>query len=504
MQGKQKDLPENNLLDSILASDASLEVCTEYDFYTDDPEARISIRWARPEAAAIKLKLLEGTTGKELNLPLTELPLQGGEMREIRIPLADLAPGEYDITAAALADGKEIATARDRLIKLPKGPMEVRLNRFLRGMVVDGKPFFPVFLPLPPDRLGDWHLGQLKEAGFNCLAAPLGKLWQAEILKSGVPPAMAAEIRNQLDRLEAQGLKFIWPITWSYQDWPKIREITGGDARVFSSIMAKIVETFKDHHAIIAWYLLDEPATRTWQDECGFQERDMQILHASVKAADPYRPAYVNWNHSWKTEPYGGLACTDIMSHDNYMISGEPFDWELLVPSVRMINDKRAGHKPGFIWISGSFDELFITPGPDPVRVHAWLHLVYGSRGLGYWDKHPMNPEVWNEMKSINHETAFLNSYVFGPASARPLAVSTQGERIHYAIWDNGGKAYLFGINTGSRPADFNLDLAKAAGITVVGGRRLFDEGEPVIKDGLLSDEFPACGRRIYELELKK
>jgi len=515
---------DSNLLGTLMGSGAPLEAYAEFDFYSGDPQARVKVRWAKPEAATIRARLLDTVTGKVINLALAEfdipaasptgwrrhLPWQGQRVTiagageyEFVIPLKALPAGAYDIAVSAWVDGRESATARDRLVKLPPGSTEVRLSRFTRGMVVNGTPFFPIFLPQSPGGMGDWHLDQLKNAGFNCLAAPLGRLWQAEIVKSGVPPAMEAEIRAQLDRLQASGLKFLWPISWSYQDWPRTKEIFNGDAAAFSRVMARIVETFKDHPAIIGWYLLDEPSRDGYWEESGFHERDMQTLHAAVKAADPYRPTYVNWNHSWKTEPYGGLACTDIVCHDNYVTANEPFDWELLVPSVRMLNDRRSGRKPGFIWIAGSYNEIGITPGPDAVRVHAWLHLVYGSRGLGYWDKHPMNPAVWDVMQAINREALFLNSHAFGPATARMLAVAVHNERIHWALWENGNMLYLFGVNTAGKPVAMTLDVARFAGRAIGGGKRLFDVGALNLKNGVLKDEFPACGRRAYVFDLK-
>jgi len=135
------------------------------------------------------------------------------------------------------------------------------------------------------------------------------------------------------------------------------------------------------------------------------------------------------------------------------------------------------------------------------VRVHAWLHLVYGSRGLGYWDKHPMNSAVWDVMQAINREATFLNSHAFGTATARLLAVALHNERIHWALWENRNKAYLFGVNTSGKPVAMALDVARLAGRAIGGGRRLFDEGVLDLHNGVLKDEFPAFGRRAYEFE---
>ena len=113
-----------------------------------------------------------------------------------------------------------------------------------------------------------------------------------------------------------------------------------------------------------------------------------------------------------------------------------------------------------------------------------------------------MNPEVWKVMQGINREAAFLNEHAFGPASAQPLRVAVQNERIHYALWENDGKLYLFGVNTADRPVRLDLDVAQVAGRAVTGGRRLFDEDPLDLKNGVLQDEFPPCGRWVYEFEL--
>jgi hypothetical protein len=267
--------------------------------------------------------------------------------------------------------------------------------------------------------------------------------------------------------------------------------------------MRHVVRTFRDHPAIIGWYIIDEPSPGSWESQFGFQESDLAALHDQVKAEDPTRPCYVNWNHSWAFEPYGGLACTDVIGHDNYSISNAPFDLAALVPTVRMLNDERAARKPAFAWTSGSYDEMKIRPNADAVRVHSWLHVVYGTRGLGYWSRPPLDPDAWNEIRRINGEVALLHDSVFGRSDAQLITTRCTASGLHYTIWIVARRAYVIGVNTQSATTPLRLDLRDILSLTPIRTRRLFaSEDGAAVNPAVLADSIAAWQRFVYEVTL--
>lgn len=479
-----------------------LEAFAEYDFYTTDKTCRVCLQWSGTSAAKVHARIIDATSGEPVGGEAVAVDIQTSGSHVCSLGISGLPEGGYAIQAVAAVDGRKVARALDVFAKRGRSRREVRSSRFTRGLVVDGQPFFPLFLPIELGKLGEWHLDRLSWAGFNCLIAAPGKMRQSDVATSGVPREAAIAIRQRLDLLHAHGLRFVWPLAWTLEDWDRTGELYGGDVRGLAETYVRIVREFRDHPAIIGWYLIDEPSPDTWEGRFGFTEGDLAVVHDAVKAADAYRPAYVNWNHSWALEPYGGLACTDAIGHDNYSISNEPFDLETLVPTVRMLNDSRAGRKPALAWISGSYDETRLRPSADAVRVHAWLHLVYGTRGLGYWSQPPLDPDVWTEMRRINRDATRLHVNVFGRPDARLLDIRVTGGRVHYSVWAAQGKTYVLAVNTGIVDAEWTCDLRPHLAAESVAIRRLFDGVDvPMEATSTLSDTIPACGRRVYEIQ---
>jgi hypothetical protein len=479
-----------------------LSVYAEYDHVVDDDTVRARLQWTGTTPATVHWRLMDAVTGAKLPVEPQSVLLDRPGVHTFTIPTARLGGGAIGIQAVADAAGNRVGRASDVFAKLAGHAPDVRVSRFTRSVTVDGSPLLPVFLPVEPATLGDWHLDRLSKAGFNCLAAAPGKLTQRELIQGGVPPDKSAVIRRQLDRLQARGMKLLWPIPWSLEDWSRTGDLYGGKVAGLAATYRTLVSAFRDHPAILGWYLMDEPSPHTWEKEFGFSESDLHALWFAVKEADPGRPAYVNWNHTWAIAPYGGLDCTDVVGHDNYETSGEPFDYGALASSVRMINDVRAGRKPAFAWISGSYDELAIRPSADAIRVHAWLHLIYGTRGLGYWSKPPMDPRAWDEIKAINREAVFLHKHVFGNPESIMQAAGVHGDAIHHALWTVGDAALLIAVNTRDGRESLEIDVAAACGREVVSARRLFDDRDVQLADGVIRDECAPLSRYLYRCVL--
>lgn len=480
-----------------------LQIYSEFDAYEAEKVARAKIKWAGPGDGVVHWRLMNAETGERLPTPTRAVEISGQAEQTFEIPIAELSPGKIGIQAVVTVDGGKAGRATDTFRKRTPSPYGARINRFTRSLEVQGKPFLPIFLPIEPQRLGDWHLDRLVAGGFNCLAAAPGRLRQEEIIQHGVTPAQAAEIRKQLDRLHSRGLKLLWPLSWSFDDWDRNRAIYQGNAAALAATYQHVVMSFRDHPAIIGWYLIDEPSKESWEGAFGFAESDLQMLWAAVKAADETRPAYINWNHTWAIEPYGGIQATDIVGHDDYSTSGEPFDWGALVPAVRMVNDARAGRRPAFAWISASYDELALRPNAAAVRVHAWLHLVYGTRGLGYWSKPSLDPEVWQEVQQINREAAALHLHAFGAPDAVLATRAKVGAAVHYAVWVAGDRAFLMCVNTANAPARVEFDVQAACRRGIASSRDLFDAAPGGVTDGVLRAAIPPLGRRVYRFILE-
>ena len=136
------------------------------------------------------------------------------------------------------------------------------------------------------------------------------------------------------------------------------------------------------------------------------------------------------------------------------------------------------------------------------MRVHAWLHLIYGTRGLGYWSKPPLDPQAWEEMKTINREAVGLHKHVFGMPDAALRAIGPQGAGIHHALWTVQDVAYVLAVNTADTHETIHADVATACGRAVESGRSVFENRELLIENGVLHEECEPLGRYLYRFTL--
>jgi len=484
---------------SMPATGKPLSAYVEYDYYTDDKTASARVTWESRDPVTVEAKLIAGATGKVINKSLAQFSLSGPATRTFSFPIADLSCGDYDVVVTASSKGKEVQSASDRLKKLPPNPVDMRLSRFTRGLAINRAGFFPVVITGNPERDPDAHIKMFKEQGFNTFCWCVPVKWDPATLE--LSEKRVEEIKRALDRALKQDIKIIFPLTFDtfwYWNSAKAKEVFSGNPQKLIGMYTKAVEKFKDHPAIIAWYLEDEPPKwgkpSSWN---GFDENTMMDIYKAVKARDPYRPAIVNWNGAWKTTPYGGYECTDVVSHDDYPFSGDQFDLEELVPRVRMLNTPNVGRKPAFIWLQAYYEDTRWST-PDEVRTHAYLQIIYGTRGIGYWGQKPVYPPLWKEMGQINSETRTLWNEVFAKPDSRQLTLAKNNQRIHYTLWESNNKYYLISINTDSNPVKVYLDMAALAGRKVTGSSLLFETGVPVLKDGILTDTLAPFQRRVY------
>jgi hypothetical protein len=487
----------------LLAPALPLTACLEYNYYTDDRTAKARVEWNGLQSVRMRTELFD-SGGVAVKDSAQEWDASGGGSREIEIPLKGLKDGVYRWRATALTAGAAKLEVEDRLQKLPANTIEVRTNRFTRSLEINRSPYFPLFLPLTPARISSAELALFKAQGFNTIANGIPSLPPAEILKNNLSPEKIGEMRRTLDRLDAGGFKLIFVLCWEAPELFSAPELRG-QIDHFIKVNVALVNALKDHPAIIAWYALDEMSER-WETSFGYRESDITKLLDAIRAADPYRPAFNNFNHLWNTEPYGKLEPNDIVCLDQYPFGyADLFDLDKLVPAAKLINDLNHGRRPSFAWLHGSYGppETVREPRPYETRVQGWLYLVHGTRGIGYWANRPMNPLLWQEKKDLNRACAWLSENAFGPAAARLIKVALQKERIHYAVWVNGDKGYIFGINTSEQSVDLALSPERLFKRTVQSARRLFEDGQIAMEPGgLLEDTVPPTQRRAYEFDL--
>jgi hypothetical protein len=259
----------------------------------------------------------------------------------------------------------------------------------------------------------------------------------------------AAEYRGFLDGCQHKGLKVLFFMGLLSPSYGERKDLT-----------LEIVRRFKDHPAILTWMFVDEPDL-WWENKTeGRKESDLPDLYRAIKAADPYRPAFINWCF-WKPTPYGTLGASDIASVDRYPLrySTLAFAPEIVSELAADINrDARPMHKPTlfFMQLQGFWD-MAREPTPAEARWMSYVNFIGGTRLLQYFSYKPMSPRLWESMRPLGAELQELFRLIASP-DACELANGAQGSLL-YSLWRSQGEHYLLLANAATKPIVADLDL---------------------------------------------
>lgn len=297
-----------------------------------------------------------------------------------------------------------------------------------RIILADGQPFFPVV---------GYHAETadypfLSEAGINTVQTKATDSW--------------SRMKTQLDAAETNGLKalvYLYP---------------GGTIKENEALIEDFVTRFKEHPAVLAWYLIDEPSAR-W-----IGADQLSAFYNRVRSIDDTHPVYlVEADDEDFTESSKG---TDILATDPYPLHRNPIS---LVGEHTRAAAAADGQLPvwtvlqTFLTYAGQQLPQGMEPTKDEFRNMAYQAVLGGATGFGYYS---LNDPGWT-LRS----TALWNGLVeFRPELELISALVTEGEKtagdhgtnVEWGLWRYGSDDYAIAVNlTGeaqslSVPTGFN------------------------------------------------
>lgn len=403
---------------------------------------------------------------------------------DLRIPFAGLAPGTYDLAVRMDGpDGKELQTDHHRLVRLPDGPQPKCFIDQRRRLIVDGKPMFPLGLYWGSINAPDLEI--YSQSKFNCLM-PYG---------SPTP--------QQMDLAHRHGLKVIYSI----KDWyagttycPKsIRSEADEEPQV-----RQRVRQFRDHPALLAWYLNDE-----------LSQRYMPRLEAHQRWVAEEDPNHPTWAVLYQYREVGAYLKTfDVIGTDPYPIGRQPASMaaEWTAETFRQVEGARPLWQVPQLhnWANYAKTEdekkRGRTPTYDEVRSMAWQCICEGAQGLVFYCWHDLkrNPDVpfavqWEGLKRIAAEIDQMAPVLL--SIEPPAAISIEGNRpkwLRTVTRTRSGKLYLVAVNDGDGEGRVEFRLpATVKSVRLLGGNR------PVqTQDARLSIELPRLAVQCYEIDV--
>ncbi|MDH7569298.1 MAG: hypothetical protein QHJ73_06900, partial [Armatimonadota bacterium] len=328
-----------------------LGVLPDRSFYTTEGRGSLLVRTSSGLAGRPLSLVAEGE-----NLRVQGAALPGGRTT-LPFDVTALPMGRTEVTCRLLEGERELWRAVTHLTRLVPRSNEVKIDYAGRGLIVDGLPFLPF--------------------GFYCWAPP-GDLPTQEATQGFVHIAPyqrempVEQMREYLDRCAAVGLKVhfdIRPIAQqrpSPEKWQRLREW---------------VDAVKEHPALLAYYLCDEP------DGQNIPAERLEEAYRFVKELDPYHPITIVLMGTGPAKEYQGAM--DILMHDPYPIPSRPVT--VVAQATDQLQAAVEGAMP--IWIVpqafGGGEWWQREPSAQEERVMTYLALIHGATGIQFFIRRP-------------------------------------------------------------------------------------------------------------------
>jgi hypothetical protein len=401
---------------------------------------------------------------------------------DLDVSTADLPPGAYalGLRLVAAEGGRVLGSRQWPLRIVPSADLATRTayidshNR----VILNGKPFFPLGMYWGSISFDD--IQTFADSPFNCLMP------------------YTSPTRVQMDLAQANGLKVIYSVKDAYAGSgfcvPEIQ--SEADERPW---VEGHVQEFRDHPALLGWYL---------NDELSLDYLDRLKAHQQwVTEADPNHPT---WVVLYQVNELAGYADTfDVIGTDPYPIPGSPAS--MAGQWAQRSVDTFDGRRPVwmvpqvFNWATyrAEGDRAGLRPPTlEEMRSMAWQCITAGARGLIFYSWFDIQRDTlvpfgtqWPLCKQMAAEIRDMEPVILSVEPTPPVQYSGD-EAVRWTTRKVGDTLYVIAVNSGTAAAQGTFTLDRAPAVV-----RLRDTHAPVAATGAdLPVDLPPLGVSIYEI----
>ena len=369
-------------------------------------------------------------------------------MAKLTISATDLMLGESEITFRLVEKSNQVEHGRatTKIVRV-NADRSRRVVFDAKGRtLVDGKPFFP---------LGMYWSVAKKYHGFTLPSIDSTSIKTFSDSPFNCTMPYSGLSKEQMDVCLRHGIKVIYPLISDFAD--KDWDPTGKGT--YPRDAYRHITNYKDHPALLAWYLNDERSVREIVNLRGRQR--------VVQELDPDHPTWACLYQYDQISDYMGSF--DCVGTDPYPV-GHPirqaYDW------ANATRRGTLGIRP--MWqVPQAFDwaTFHQQPGPtdrmptrDEMKSMTWQAIVGGANGLIYYSytylmASPTTPfeKAWADVKAAAQEVKDCFDILLGDGNP-PKAVSTNHE-IPIRTWMNGERRYILAVNPDPKPAKTRIDV---------------------------------------------
>lgn len=347
-------------------------------------------------------------------------------------------------------------------------PDSCRLDAFGRA-IVNGEPFLPVGLYCSSLKRAD--IARLAESPFNCVM-PYGSM-ELKLDESSLDGVAA--IREALDACHAGGLKVIFSIKDVFAGTPWEKTAFFG-ARGEEAVIEKTVRSFRDHPALLAWYVNDELPVSVLPR--------LTARRQEVNRLDPHHPTWAVL-YQFDELQYYAPTC-DILGIDPYPIENDRSrDMKRVLHGMEKSEEATGTAEGMALWVvpqvfnSGAYGcddrETLLKNYRDPteteMRAMALLCALKGAKGFifySYFDlfrPHTL-PDLerrWPEICRVGRQLRELEPFLLSPRPHPKTTVEAGSGRVLarcFVSEDGRWRVLVAGIGPGDSAATIHVEGA--------------------------------------------
>ena len=440
------------------------ELSGDRSYYTVEDEIRFRLRRNRRGDMAIPATV-ELRRGVEV-LDRVDVNMVGQEVSGA-FAAYDLPEGRYWLAARWLdpvGGADSLAVSCEKLVPAAR---EVKIDLFSQSLLVDGEPFFPIGLYW----LRAEDLGPMRRLHFNS-----GDYFYK---------LRGEEVASLMDAAAVEGMQILLELTEYARRQPE------PDYRA----IAALVKRYRRHPALLAWYLVDEPA------ETKMAPASALAIYELIRELDPYHPVYLVNNRSRTYAAYSDAS--DILAIDVYPIPNYPItqvgDY---MQQARWTSLER---KP--VWLIaqafGGVEHWARSPTAGELRNMIYQGLVGGAKGVLFYrycqenERHIQPLALWREVQRLAAELTELGPVLLQEEYS--LEVQPAGDGVEVAIKEYKRDFYVFAVNVAQEPRRLDLRLA---GLPPMGRAEvLHGQAVPTLAKGRLAAELGPLGTAVFRLQ---
>jgi hypothetical protein len=407
----------------------------------------------------------------------------GKKLVRIPFPVA-LQPAEYNIEADISVAGSGIRYISScTLTILEIRPNEVKTDRLTGGLIVGKRELFPF--------------------GFYCYTPVHPTLPEEEVVRGfnmispyqRILPQTLGERKAYMDRCAQLGMKVHYNLLSVSGGGGVGSRIPGLTEQQKNDRLLNEINAFKDHPALLAWYIADEPTGNNMQPD------SLLKIYKIIRKTDPWHPVSVVFMAPFmSSKKYAD--CLDIVMADPYPVPDSPIS--MVGDAAGSLAAEFSGRNP--VWIVpqafGGGEWWGREPTLQEIRAMTYQSIINGARGIQYFIRNglnffPKSTSTWGECGRMAVEIAELTPWLLSDEDNIPVRSVSRNVILTSAVHE--GQLMIMAVNKTNSPQSAGYSIAKP-----LSGKAdvIFENRSITVNNGYFSDQLSAFGTQVYMIDL--